>query len=137
LDHLNKFDRIQTSVEPLQSGQSLKAPEVAIALYANGIARHDIVLLAKAGSTITKNALEEMTNGESCRPTNIAFEEGTYTTDQGEITLAGKQYETQIYQLESLINCLDSTNNFMTCLQTAIPLLPDVVQHNCTYDPVE
>jgi len=58
-------------------------------------------------------------------------------TDQGEIILEGKQYETQIYQIGSLMNCMDSTNNFGTCLQSAIALLPDTPQHQCEHNPTD
>ncbi|MEL6720464.1 MAG: hypothetical protein AAFP82_17290, partial [Bacteroidota bacterium] len=83
LEHLTRGDLIHTSVEPLQGDISLQTPEVSVAQYANGIARHDIVLLAMAGSTITRNSLDEMLAGASCQmPTKMTFEEGNYTTAQ-------------------------------------------------------
>jgi len=138
LEHLNKGDQIQTSVEPLQGSTSLQVPEVSVAQYANGIARHDIVLLAMAGSTITRSSLDEILDGATClNPTRISFEEGIYMTDQGEVTLKGKQYANQIYKIASLKDCLDSTSNFATCLQNATALLPDFPQHNCEHNPTE
>ncbi|MEM8525258.1 MAG: hypothetical protein AAGG68_11465 [Bacteroidota bacterium] len=138
LDHLTKGDQIQSSVEPLQGTTSLKVPETTTALYANGIARHDIVLLAKSGSTITTDALDGMLAGASCEsPTKIAFEEGTYITDQGEITLEGKQHANQFYDISTLKTCLESIDNFMNCLQNTIPELPDGLSPNCTHNPAE